>query len=154
MLTNSLQFLLKTRLQTCDSVGRQLNSVPCKVFQKRMHLSAVPPPLTRSPRWCGDQANALTAALCWANLNWGSRAFVQPICYLADHIISLLSLPPLASCESSKEYFSPQTSYLWPFRDPMKSFLQRMSRFKIERSLEPEESIPVVLQARAPTLPS
>ena len=37
---------------------------PPVVDQKRMQRSAVPPPLARSPCACGDQARALTAAVC------------------------------------------------------------------------------------------
>lgn len=46
---------------------------PVSVFQKRMHRSAVPPPLTSKPWWWGDQAIALTAAMCseydWTGLS-------------------------------------------------------------------------------------
>jgi hypothetical protein len=45
-------------------VSTQLKCAFVVVFQNRMHLSAVPPPDASSPwRW-GDQAIALTAAVC------------------------------------------------------------------------------------------
>lgn len=44
---------------------------PFAVFQKRMHRSAVPPPDARRPLWWGDQAMALTAAVCSVSLNVG-----------------------------------------------------------------------------------
>ena len=40
--TSSLQFLLHWRLQTWEPVSIQLRELPLKVFQNRMHLSAVP----------------------------------------------------------------------------------------------------------------
>lgn len=41
------------------------------VFQKWMHLSAVPPPEARSPCMCGDHAIAFTAAVCSLYFNTG-----------------------------------------------------------------------------------
>jgi len=44
---------------------------PLVVFQKRIHRSAVPPPDARRPVWWGDQAMALTAAVCSVSLKAG-----------------------------------------------------------------------------------
>ena len=44
---------------------------PFVVFQKRIHLSAVPPPDARRPLWWGDQEMALTAAVCSVSLKAG-----------------------------------------------------------------------------------
>jgi hypothetical protein len=41
---------------------------PVKVFQNRIVLSAVPPPVTNNPFCHGDQATAFTAAVCFVNL--------------------------------------------------------------------------------------
>lgn len=46
----------------------QLSGVDVRVFQNRMHRSAVPPPLLSRPCWWGDQAIAFTAAVCSLNL--------------------------------------------------------------------------------------
>ena len=83
---------------------------PCgerRVFQNLIVRSAVPPPDARSPRWCGLQAIAFTAAQCSLHLNVGSLLSFS-------HTISLLSLPPDASCPSSEFQRRPQTSCLWP----------------------------------------
>jgi len=64
VLTSSFTFFDHTRLQTWLPVSTQLKCVFVVVFQNRMHLSAVPPPDASRPwRW-GDQAIALTAAVC------------------------------------------------------------------------------------------
>ena len=47
--TISLTFLLHTRLHTCEPVSTQLSAVSVVVFQKRIHRSAVPPPLANRP---------------------------------------------------------------------------------------------------------
>ena len=81
---------------------------PCgerRVFQNLIVRSAVPPPDTSNPRWCGLQAMALTAAQCSLHLNVGSLlSFSQTM--------SLLSLPPDASCPSSQFQRRPHTSCL------------------------------------------
>ena len=41
------------------------------LFQKRTHLSAVPPPDARRLLWWGDQAMVLTAAVCSVSLKAG-----------------------------------------------------------------------------------
>ncbi len=75
------------------------------VFQKRMHLSAVPPPDASRPCWCGDQAMALTAAVWSENFSTGVLD-----CWF--QMYSWLSLPPDASCLSSGDHFSPHTCTL------------------------------------------
>ena len=83
-------------------MSRWLSAVEVVVFQKRMHLSAVPPPDASRPCWCGDHAMALTAAVWSENFRTG----------LADawfQMYSWLSLPPDAICLSSGDHFSPHT---------------------------------------------
>ena len=63
MLTISFTVLLNIKLQTWDPVSIDLIVYPVKVFLNLMVLSAVPPPETRSPCSCGDQAIALMAAV-------------------------------------------------------------------------------------------
>lgn len=75
---------------------------PVFVFQNRMCLSAVPPPLAKTPDECGFQSMAFTAAVCSRNLYNG---LVAPF----SHTIKRLSLPPLASCVPLTFHFSPQT---------------------------------------------
>jgi len=75
-----------------------------KVFQNRIVLSAVPPPLTSNPCYCGFHVIAFTAALCSLNLNIG-----EDECKL--HTNNLLSLPPDANYYPSRLHLSPQTSY-------------------------------------------
>jgi hypothetical protein len=60
------------------------------VFQKRIVLSADPPPEANSPCKCGFHASAFTAALWLVNFEtgMGERVF---------QTYSLLSLPPLAN---------------------------------------------------------
>ncbi len=52
-------------------VSTLFNWWPFVVFQKRIHRSAVPPPDARRPLWWGDQAMALTAAVCSVSLKVG-----------------------------------------------------------------------------------
>ena len=52
-------------------MSRWFKAVEVVVFQKRMHLSAVPPPEASRPCWWGDQAMALTAAVWSENLSTG-----------------------------------------------------------------------------------
>ena len=47
--TISFTFLLQTRLHTCEPVSTHPRGVLVTVFQKRMHRSAVPPPLASKP---------------------------------------------------------------------------------------------------------
>lgn len=51
-------------MRTWLPVSTQLSIALVLVFQKRMQRSAVPPPLASRPCWWGDQAIALTAAVC------------------------------------------------------------------------------------------
>jgi len=90
---------------TCEPVSYSLTRPPVKLFQNRIFLSAVPPPLASRPLWCGLQAIALTAARCSPNLQVGLES-VPP------QMKSLLSLPPLASWKVSAFHFRPQTSCL------------------------------------------
>ena len=73
---------------------------------------------------------AFTAAVCSWNFTMGlsERKF---------QIISLLSLPPDASCWSSNDHLSPQTSYLWPTILLNLSSLALKSRWRIFLSLLP-----------------
>jgi len=92
---------------------------PVRAFQKRMCLSAVPPPEARVPCWCGDHPTALTAAQWSEKRHTGSEstlpsgrlrrgAFPSPPSWGA-HTRSSLSLPPEARRRSSKDHFRPQT---------------------------------------------
>ena len=78
------------------------------MFQKRIHLSAVPPPEASKPFWWGLQPIAFTAAWCSENLAKGC----SPLWRL--HINSLLSLPPDANYCSSNDHFNPHTPCLCP----------------------------------------
>lgn len=62
MLTNSFTFFEKIKLQTYEPVSIDLKGSNFRVFQNLIVRSYVPPPLTSSPRLCGDHAIALTAA--------------------------------------------------------------------------------------------
>lgn len=57
-LTNSEECFDHAKLHTCDPVSIHCMGCPVRVFQKRMHLSAVPPPLAKRPWWWGDHAIA------------------------------------------------------------------------------------------------
>lgn len=58
-------------LQTWDYVGKHFTYYPVKEFQKRIVLSATPPPDANNPCWCGDHAKALTADLCFVKIAQG-----------------------------------------------------------------------------------
>lgn len=158
VLTSSFTFLLHERLQTWTKFDRIYQKVddkklesklssslqgkktwlpvstlsnwwPFAVFQKRMHRSAVPPPDARRPLWCGDQAMALTAAVCSVSLNTGccecwfhTKSCSKEAIILNDQIkernllhrmvicrSTWLSFPPEASSLSSFDHLSPQT---------------------------------------------
>lgn len=145
--TISLLFLEKRRLQTCEPVLMWLISSICWVFQKRMHLSAVPPPLAKRPCWCGDQAMALTAARWLLNLPAGSSWL------WTDQTFNLLSFPPEASCCSSNDHFNPQTSCLWKINFAKKSSFSLRSLWRMFLSFDPELRM-FELQDKAPILPS
>lgn len=112
-----------------------------------MHQSAVPPPLARSPCWCGDQAMAFTAAMWLLNLAWGDEEL------WIDQTRSLLSLPPDASYYSSKLHLRPHTSYLCPTNLASKLCLLLRSQCKILLSLDPELKH-LLFQATVPMRPS
>jgi hypothetical protein len=59
------------KLQTWDPVSIELIERNYRVSQNLMHLSAVPPPVARSPDWLGLHAIAFTAALWSLNLASG-----------------------------------------------------------------------------------
>ena len=67
MLTSSSFVFEKTRLQTYEPVLIVCSGFMLMVSQKRMHWSAVPPPVASKPRCSGLQLMALTAA--WWSLN-------------------------------------------------------------------------------------
>lgn len=80
---------------------------PVRVFQNRMHLSAVPPPEAKRPWWWGDHAIAFTAAK-WSVYVWtGDNDCVF-------HTYNLLSFPPDARYWLSGDHLRPQTSWRWP----------------------------------------
>ena len=132
-LTPIITILHRAQGKTWLPVSTHSNWCPFAVFQKRMHRSAVPPPDARRPLWWGDQAMALTAAVCSVSLNTGcwecwfhtksywypTRNLVikwsdqrkRPLCRM-DIYISIytwLSFPPEASSLSSFDHLSPQT---------------------------------------------
>ena len=121
-----------TKLHTYDPVSIELIGVNFRVSQNLMHLSAVPPPVARTPDWFGFHAIALTAALWSLNLTIG-------LSVNWFHIINLLSLPPLANCLPSNDHLSPQTSYLWPWYLWVTHDLALRSLFSMSVSLEPDE---------------
>lgn len=110
-----------------------------------MVLSAVPPPETKRPCWWGDQAKALTAAVCLNRLKTGLPEWTL-------QILSLLSLPPDASCCWSKDHFRPHTSCLCPVIFWTYSSFVLISLTRILLSLDPLAYILLVFQAMAPTL--
>ena len=132
------------RLQTWEPTSTVLTVDPVKVLRKRMVRSAVPPPDTNSPCWCGDQATALTAA-------WWSQYFKIGSEEWPFHTRSLLSLPPEHSCCSSGDHFSPHTSCRWPTNLLTKEELILKSLWRMVLSLEPVLSNEV-LHEIAPTL--
>lgn len=105
--TISLEFLDHAMLQTWLPVSISLMTLPRTVSWNMILLSAVPPPEASRPRWCGDQAIALTAAV------W-SENFQRGVSESLSQTISLLSFPPLANWPSSQFHLRPQTSCLWP----------------------------------------
>lgn len=147
MLTNSLTFFEYIKLQTWLPVSTQCIGLQVRVFQNLIHLSAVPPPLHMVPCWCGDHAMALTAATWSVNL---TRGLVGLVLF---QIISLLSLPPDASCCSSGLHLRPHTSYLCPSSLAKKSSLALISLCNIDLSREPL-LMKDVFHAIQPILPS
>lgn len=91
VLTISSVVLENIRLHTWEPVFTLLMFWRVKVFQNRMHWSAVPPPVAKRPLYCGLHPIALTAAWCWLNLTSGW----SPFC-MGCHMNSLLSFPPEA----------------------------------------------------------
>ena len=75
VLTSSFTFFENSKLHTCEPVSVQATCSIVSVFQNRMHRSAVPPPLARSPCWCGDHAIAFTAATWLENRPTGDWLF-------------------------------------------------------------------------------
>jgi hypothetical protein len=145
VLTNSLTVFANIRLQTCDPTFRHFVYSPKIEFQNLMVLSAVPPPETSSPCWWGDHARALTAAVCLKRLKVGELE-----CKL--HKLSLLSLPPEASCCWSNDHFRPQTYCLWPTILLTKSSFVLISLIRIFLSLDPLAKTLFEFHPIAPTL--
>ncbi len=73
-----------------------------------MWRSEVPPPEASRPAWWGDQASALTAAVCCRKRQTGGAAEPAP----GAHTATVLSLPPLASCTSPAAHCMPATESL------------------------------------------
>ena len=144
MLTSSCDTLLNIRQQTCEPASTTLVVVLVSVFLNLIVRSAVPPPDTNIPCWCGDQATAFTAA-------WWSLYFISGYALLALQTMSLLSFPPEHSICSSGDHFSPQTYCLWPAKVEMNSRLSLRSRLRMFLSREPLLSREE-LQLREPTL--
>lgn len=105
--TNYFVVFENIKLHTWDPVSILSSIVPSRVFQNFIVLSADPPPEASTPWVWGFHAKALTAAECWWNLLIGVLEWF-------DHMISLLSLPPLARWLPSKDHFKPQTYCVWP----------------------------------------
>jgi len=131
--TSSLTFLAKMRLQTYDPVSMQSVIFKVSVFQRRIDLSAVPPPEASHPCWWGLQAIAFTAAL------WAENFFKGVSLLWADHRIILLSFPPEASYCWSGLHFKPQISYVWPDNFAKKFPSSLRSQWRIFLSLDPLE---------------
>ena len=72
-----------------------------------MWRSEVPPPEASRPAWWGDQASALTAAVCCRKRQTGGAAEPVP----GAHTATVLSLPPLASCALPGAHCMPATSH-------------------------------------------
>jgi len=70
------------------------------VFHIFIDLSVEPPPVAKIEFLWGDQANALTAAVC---------SVIFPICLpiLGSHINTILSFPPEANNELSEDHLRP-----------------------------------------------
>ena len=134
VLTISCVVFENIKLQTCEPVSIACRGWSVWVFQKRIWRSAVPPPVASKPFWWGDQPMALTAAVC-------SRNFTRGCAEWRFQIISLLSLPPDASCWLSKLHFRPQTSCLWPSSVQNIWFGSRKSRIWMLRSRLPVATI-------------
>ena len=122
--------LLNIKLHTWDPTSIDFTVAPVKVFRNFIVLSAVPPPETSRPCWCGDQATAFTAAKWSQYLRMGSLQWLF-------HTSSLLSLPPEHSCCSSKDHFKPQIYCLCPSNRVKNGVLVRKSRWRMLLSLEP-----------------
>lgn len=120
----------KEEAETWLPVSTWFNWWPLVVFQKRIHLSAVPPPDARRPFWWGDHAMALTAAVCSVSFKigcwecWFHTRSWKSIKQLVLHnqaighwnwykghaiTITWLSFPPEASSLSSWDHFKPHT---------------------------------------------
>lgn len=146
MLTNSLTVLANIKLQTWDPTSRHFVYYPVIEFQNRIVLSAVPPPETKRPCWWGDQARALTAAVCFNRLAVGVVDWIL-------QILSLLSFPPEANCCWSNDHFNPHTYCLCPVNLLTYSLFTLVSRIRIFLSLDPLAKIWSVFHETAPTRP-
>jgi hypothetical protein len=130
VLTSSFMVLLNIRLHTWEPTSIDFTVAPVKVFLNLIVRSAVPPPETKSPCWCGDHATAFTAA------KWSQYLRIGSVQWLF-HTSNLLSLPPEHSCCSSKDHFKPQIYCLCPTSRVKKGELVRRSRWRILLSRDP-----------------
>lgn len=89
-------------LHTWLPVSMHCIAWPVIVFQNRSVRSAVPPPDTSTPWWCGDHASALTAALCSVYVWTGSS-----LRKLQTN--NWLSFPPDAKYSLFGDHLSPHT---------------------------------------------
>lgn len=105
--TSALRRRRERTALTCEPVSISLSSVPVNVFQNRIFMSAVPPPLARMPCWCGFQEMALIAATCSVKRYIG-------VSLILSQTKSLLSFPPLASWFSCTFHLRPHTSCRCP----------------------------------------
>ena len=145
VLTTSCVDLLNYKLHIWEPVSSWHMIYPVKMLRIFIIRSAVPPPVAKSPCWCGDQAKALTAALWSENLFIGWPWRFQTI--------TLLSLPPEAKCWSSFDHFKPHIYCPWSVSFWTKLFGVRISLCKMDLSLDPVDNI-FLLQAIEPTLVS
>lgn len=139
-----MDVLLNIKLHTWEPASTVFKVVPVRVFLNLIVRSAVPPPETSNPCWCGDHAMAFTAALWSLNFKTGS---LDPI----FHTKSLLSFPPEHNCCSSKDHLSPHISCRCPCNLLTNGEATRKSRCKMFLSREPVLNI-LEFHAKAPTL--
>lgn len=140
----SIMFCARVRMLNLP-VSTLCIGCPVSVFQNRIHRSAVPPPLAKSPWWCGDHAIAFTAAICSEYDCTGLK-----LCWF--HTWSRLSLPPLARYWLSGDHLRPQTSWRCPTKRrsvPLCADV-RVSRCSISLSRDPLDRMSP-FQASAPT---
>lgn len=142
VLTTSWRDLLNYRLHIWEPVSSEHIISPVKMLRILIIRSAVPPPVAKSPCWCGDHAKALTAAL------WSLKLLIAwPLIF---HTKTRLSLPPEAKYWSSLDHFNPQISCLCSDSLWTKLLEDRKSLCRMLLSLDPVDSN-LRLQAMDPT---